>query len=148
MKPSRSRSKGRLARCGLVVSGGERGQEDEAGHAEGVDHAVGAAGEDHVGVAAADQLIRFADGLRAGGTGGQAVRVGALGAEVAGQMARRSAGLLLGLVDGVQLLDAQPGEFGRVDVPVAGAARDQAHESGEVVLAFARARDKRRIACG
>ncbi len=60
---------------GLVVAGRKRGQADEAGHAEGMDHAVRAAGEDHIGTAAADQLEGLADGLRAGGAGGQAVGV-------------------------------------------------------------------------
>ena len=79
MKPSRSRSNGRLARVRLVVAGRERGQEVEAGHAEGVDHAVRAAREHHVGVAPADHLVGFADRLRAGGAGGQAVGVHARG---------------------------------------------------------------------
>ena len=100
----------------LVVAGGKGGQEDEAGHAEGVDHAVRAAREDHVGVAAADQLVGLADGLRAGGAGGQAVGVGPLGAEEAGQVARGRARLLLGLADRVQLVQPQPREFRRVDL--------------------------------
>ena len=107
---------------GLVVAGREGGQQDESGHAERMDHAVRAAGEDHVGVAAADQLEGFADRLRAGGAGGQAVRVGPLGPEDARQVAGGRSGLLLGLADGMQLFDSQPGEFGRVDVAVAGAS--------------------------
>ena len=72
-KPSRLRSNGRDALCGLVVAGREGGQQVEAGDAERVDHAVRAAGEHQVGVAVADQLGRLADGLAAGGAGGQAV---------------------------------------------------------------------------
>ena len=81
MKPSRSRSNGREALVGLVVVGREGGQQVEAGDAERVDHAVRAAGEHHVGVAAADDLGRLADGLAAGGAGGQAVGVRALRVE-------------------------------------------------------------------
>ena len=79
----------------FVVAGGQGGQQVEAGDAERVDHAVRAAGEHHVGVAAADDLGRFADRLAAGGAGGQAVDVGALGVEHAGQVAGRHVRLLL-----------------------------------------------------
>ena len=58
----------------------EGGEQVEAGDAEGVDHAVRAAGEHHVGVAVADDLGRLADGLAAGGAGGQAVVVRAFAA--------------------------------------------------------------------
>ena len=126
MKPSRSRSNGRLARGRLVIAGREGGEEDEAGHAERMDHAVRAAGEDHVGTAAADQLERLADRLRAGGAGGQAVGVGPLGPEDARQVAGRGPGLLLGFADRMQLLDAHPGELGGVDLAVVRRAVDQA----------------------
>ena len=55
-----------------------------------MNHAVGAAGEHDVGLAAADDLGRLADGLAAGGARGEAVGVGALGVEHAGQVARRA----------------------------------------------------------
>jgi len=37
-----------------IVARGQGGQAVKAGHAEGVDHAVRAAGDDHVGIAATD----------------------------------------------------------------------------------------------
>ncbi len=104
MNPSRSRSKGRLARSGSSLRVESAVRQDEAGHAEGMDHAVRAAGEDDVGIAAADQLEGLADGLRAGGAGGQAIGVGSPGSEDARQVAGRGSGLLLGFADRVQLL--------------------------------------------
>ena len=122
----------------LVVAGGERGQEDESGHAEGVDHAVGAAREDHVGAVAADHLEGLADGLRAGGAGGQAVGVDPLGAEDVGQVRGGRARLLLGLADRMQLVEPEAGELGR-DRPCPSCVRlvDQPDEPGEILLALA-----------
>ena len=60
----------------VLVVGRQGRQQVEAGDAERMDHAVRAAGEHDVGLAVADHLGRLADGLAAGGTGGQAVVVG------------------------------------------------------------------------
>ena len=100
----------------LVVPRGQCRQEDESGQSEGVDHAVGAAGEDHVGAVAADHLEGLADGLRAGGAGRQAVGVDPLGAEGVGQVRRRSAGLLLGLADRVQVVQSEASELAGIDL--------------------------------
>ena len=96
-----------------------------------------AAGKDHVGTAAADQLKGFADGLRAGGAGGQAVGVEPPGAVDARQVARRCSRLLLGFTHRVQLFHAHPRKLGRVDAAVARRAVDQADEPREILLAFA-----------
>ena len=86
--------------------GRQGGQQVEAGDAERVDHAVRAAGEHEVGVAVADQLGRLADGLAAGGAGGQAVVVRAFEVEVVGEVGRRRVQLLLVLAAGVEALQA------------------------------------------
>src|SRR5689334_13327316 len=82
--------------AGVVVARRHRRQEDEAGQAEGVNHAVDTASEHHVGGAASDQLGRLADRLRTGRAGRQAREVRARrpegGREVAGGRPR----LLLG----------------------------------------------------
>ena len=109
-KPSRRRSKGRDALRRVLVEGRQRGQQVEAGHAEGMDHAVGAAGQHEVGVAVADQFGRFADGLAAGGTGGQAVIVGPCEVEMGGQVAGGRVQLLLGLPAGVEIAAAPAGQ--------------------------------------
>ena len=109
-KPSRSRSKGREARVGLVVARAQGREQIEAGDAEGMDHGVRAAGEHHVGLAAADDLDRLADGLAAGGAGRQAVDVRPLGVEEAGQVAGRHVRLLLQFGDRVEQFQALAGE--------------------------------------
>ena len=148
-KPSRSRSNGRLARVGLVVAGRQGGQQVEAGHAERVDHAVRAAGEHHVGVAAADDLGRLADRLRAGGAGGQAVGVRAPGPEEAGQVAGGRVRLLLGLADRVERA-ASPWRVKAdgVDLAVAGRLVDEARRTGGSPAAPRPSRGRRRTACG
>ena len=72
----------------LVVVRAQRRQQVEAGDAERMDHAVRAAGEHHVGLAAANDLGRLADGLAAGGAGRQAIQVRTLGVEHARPDAR------------------------------------------------------------
>ena len=124
--------------CRLVVAGREGGQEDEAGHAEGMDHAVRAAGEDHVGTAAADQLERLADRLGAGGAGGQAVGVEPLAPKT---LARWPAGVP-GSCSASRIgcsSEPQPGELGRVDLAVVRRLVHQLDEPGEILLALARA---------
>ena len=88
----------------LGIAGRERGEEVEAGHAERVDHAMGAAREHHVGVASTDDLNRFADRLRAGGAGGEAIRVRPPRTEDPGEVAGGGARLLLGFMDRMQVL--------------------------------------------
>ena len=123
----------------LVVAGREGGQEVEAGHAERVDHAVGAAGEHDVGVAAADDLGRLADRLRAGGAGGQAIGVRASRSEDHGEVRGGCAGLLLGLVDRMEFLDTLAGESRGVDLAVTRRGVDELDEPREVLLPLARA---------
>ena len=115
-KPSRSRSNGREACCGSSLRVRKGREQVEAGHAEGVDHAVRAAGEHHVGVAAADDLGRLADRLAAGGAGRQAVDVRPLGVEHAGQVAGRHVRLLFQLADGMEQFQARCGELGHVEL--------------------------------
>src|SRR5438874_6104159 len=95
--------------------GRKGGEEVEAGHAEGMNHAVRAAREHAVGLANANQLARLAQGLAAGGTGGQAVVIGAFQVKIIGQMAWRRVQFLLELTAGVKPLKAAGGESGRVN---------------------------------
>jgi hypothetical protein len=72
MNPLRSRSKGRLAFLGLIIGLAERAvKQNEARHAERVNHAVRAAGKDDIGIAAANLLVGFADRLGTGRAGRQ-----------------------------------------------------------------------------
>ncbi len=99
----------------LVVASRHRRQEHEAGDPERMDHAVHAAGEHHVGPAAADDLDRLADRLGAGGAGGQAREVRAPGPEDARQVARRRARLLLRLFERIEQPQPDLGEQTGVD---------------------------------
>ena len=137
MKPSRLRSNGRDAFCGASLRSREGGEQVEAGDAEGMDHAVGAAGEHDVGVAAADDLGRLADGLAAGGAGGEAVEVRAFGAEVRGDVGDRHVRFLLELELRVEALEAFLDERGQVEFAVLEGGDHHVAEVVEVLLAFA-----------
>ena len=99
----------------VVVARRERGEEIEAGDAEGMDHAVGAPRQHHVGLATADKLDRFADCLARGGAGGEAVEVRAIGVEHRGEMPRRHVRLLLHLRQRMERFEADPRELGNVE---------------------------------
>ena len=77
-KPSRAVSNGREAAVRVVVAGRERAHRGEPADERLVDAGLGAAGDHHVGVAAADDLARLADRVAAGGAGrhGREVRPG------------------------------------------------------------------------
>ena len=81
MKPSRSLSNGRLARCRLVVARRQRAHRAEPADAHRRDRRLRAAGDHHVGVAAPDDLEGVADGVRRRRAGGAGRRVRPLGAE-------------------------------------------------------------------
>src|SRR4051812_30585887 len=103
-----------------------------------MDHAMRAAGEHHVGVAAADDLDRLADRLRAGGASGQAVGVRAARPEEAGQVAGGGPRLLLGLPDRVELGEAVAREFRGGDLAVVGGLMYDLHEARKILLPLAR----------
>ncbi len=127
------------ARCFLRhgVVFGEGREQVEAGDAEGVDHAVGAAGEHDVGLAAADDFGRFADGLAAGGTGGEAVEVRAFGAEVRGDVRDRHVRFLFELELRVESLEAFLDERGQIELAVFERGDHHVAEVVEILLAFA-----------
>ena len=137
MKPSRLRSNGRDAFCGCVVVLAERGEQVEARDAERVDHAVGAAGEHDVGLAAADDFGRLADGLAAGGAGGEAVEVRAFGAEMRGHVGGRHVRFLLELELRVEPLEAFLDERGQVELAVLERGDHHVAEVVKILLAFA-----------
>ena len=114
-KPSRMPIEGPRRFRGLVVAGGQGGEQVEAGHAQRVDHAVRAAGQHQVGVAAADQLGRFADGLRAGGAGRQAAVVRPLQPEIVRQVGRRRVQFLLVLLRAVERLQTNSQHGSRIE---------------------------------
>ena len=128
---------GRLLR--LLVVRGKGGQQVEAGHAEGVDHAVGAAGQHQVGVAVANHLGRLADRLAAGGAGRQAVVIGAEQTEIGGEVAGRGVQFLFGLRSGLELAQSVAGESRGIDAPLLDdvGPGDQRHQSVEILDAFA-----------
>ena len=100
---------------GFSLAVGEGGEAVEAGDAEGVDHGVRAAADHDVGVAAAEDFGGFADGLRAGGAGGEAVQRGAAGAGEQREMREGHVGLLLQLARDVHQLGGQLGPLDRVE---------------------------------
>ena len=79
-KPSRSRSKGREARSGVVVARGERPHGAEAADAQRRDGRLAAARDHGVGVAPLDVAERLPQRVSTGGAGGGGGRVRALGA--------------------------------------------------------------------
>ena len=64
-----------------------------------------AAADHHIGIAAAEDFGGLADGLRAGGAGGQAVERRAAGAGEQGQMRQRHVRLLLELAGDVHAFE-------------------------------------------
>ena len=113
--PPRLGVEGPAGAGGIFVGGGEGGQAVEAGHAEGVDHAVRAAADHDIGVAAAEDFGGLADGLGAGGAGGEAIECRAAGAGEQGQMRQGHVRLLLQFADGVHPLECDFGPFHGVD---------------------------------
>ena len=91
----------------IVVASRHRRQQDEARDAERVNHAVDAAGEHHVGAAAANDLDRLADRLGARRAGRQAREVRASRAEDARDVAGRRPRLLLGLLEPIEQSQAR-----------------------------------------
>ena len=141
MKPSRSRSNGRLARVGssLRVERAVRRLNPVTPNGWIMlcvpPESITSASPRRI------DLGRLADRLRAGGAGGQAVGVRPPGAEEAGEVAGGRARLLLGLADRVQLLDAPAGEGRRCRPcrPALDVGWTRLDEPGEVLLPLARA---------
>ena len=126
---------GGFLRLGVVF--GEGREQVEARDAEGVDHAVGAAGEHDVGFAAADDFGGLADGLAAGGAGGEAVEVRAFGAEVRGHVGDGHVRFLFELELRVEPLEAFLNERGQVEFAVLEGGDHHVAEVVEILLAFA-----------
>ena len=105
-----------------------------------MNHRVRAAGEHHVGIAAADDLDRLADRLAAGGAGRQAVEIRSLGVEEAGQVAGRHVRLLLQFGDRMQCLQTLANKLREVElIAAAKAGNHHFGETIEILLAFAAA---------
>ena len=77
---------------GIVVARAESAGGGEAGHADRADGRLAAAGEHHVGVAAADDAGGVADGVRAGGAGGAGGAQRTLGAQLERHVRRAHVG--------------------------------------------------------
>ena len=123
----------------LVIAGGERGQQIEAGDSKGMDHAVGAAGQHHIGLATAHDLSSLANRLARSRTGREAVEVWPLGIEQASKMPGRHVGLLLDFCKRMERLQSLFRELGHVE-HVAGDRRvHHPREGVEVLLPFAAA---------
>ena len=89
MKPSRSLSNGRLARCGSSLRVDSARIAAETADAHRRDGRLGPAGDHHVGVVALDDLEGVADGVRRGRARRARRRVRSLGAETDGDLAGR-----------------------------------------------------------
>ena len=136
-KPSRRRSNGREASRGVLVAGRERRQQIESGHSKRMNHAVSSAGEHHIGIAASNDLGRLANGLTAGGAGGEAVEVRTLSVEHGRQVAGRHVGLLLQLARRIQRLQAALEKARDVKRAPLQARHHHASERIEVGVSFA-----------
>ncbi len=124
---------------GIIIAGRHRGQENEAGEAERMDHAVRAPRQDHVGRAAANHLDRLTDRLGAGRAGRQTCGVVATGTENPGEIAGGRTRLLLGLANWVQHLNPQSREEPPVNLSAPGRAMNEVDEGRKVLLPFPRA---------
>ncbi len=129
--------KGTAGLCRLVITGRQGRQQDEAGHAEGMDHAVSSSREDHIGTFGADHLVGLADCLGAGGAGRQAVGVEPLGAEDVGQVRGRGSGLLFRLGKRMEFVQPQPRELGSRDLAAMRRLVHKLDEPGKILLALA-----------
>ena len=98
---------------------------------------MGAAGEHDVGFAAADDFGGLADGLAAGGAGGEAVEVRAFGAEMRGDVGDRHVRFLFELELRVEALEAFLDERGQVELAVLEGGDHHVAEVVEILLAFA-----------
>ena len=101
-----------------------------------MNHAVGTAGQHDVRIIPADDLGGFTECLAGSGTGGQAIQVGSLRIEQAGQMGRRHVGLQLQFEAGIHGLHEIGGETLQVHFAIHLRIGDQVHELHEVLLAF------------
>ena len=124
---------------GLVVAGGEGSEQVEPGDAEGMDHAVRAAGEHHVGLTAADDLGSLADRLTRSRTGREAVEVGPLRVEQSREVAGGHVRLLLHLRERVERLQSLFRELRHVEHVARDRGIHHAGEGVEVLLPFAAA---------
>ena len=148
MKPSRSRSNGRLARVGssLRVERAVRRLKPVTPNG----WIMLCVPPESITSASPRRMIsvRLADRLRAGGAGGQAVGVRPPGAEEAGEVAGGRARLLLGLVDRVELLQPLAGELGRVDLARRATSGGPARRTGGSPAAPRPSRGRRRTGSG
>ena len=115
---------------------GQGRQQVESRDAEGVNHAVRAAGDHGHGVAAADDFRRFADGLAARRARRQAVDVGPLGVEHAADVAGRHVGLLFQFRHRIERFQPHPGELPHVQTIAGQGGRHHAGERLEVLVSF------------
>ncbi len=120
----------------LVVPRRHRRQQDEARDAEGMNHAVHAAGKHHIGAAAANDLDCSRQSLGAGRASRQARQVRAPAPKHARDMACGRSRLLLGFVEPIEHAHPKPGEESRIHLAAGVAAVDQIDDSREILLAF------------
>jgi hypothetical protein len=106
-----------------------------------MDHAVRAAGQHEVGIAVADQLGSFPNGLAAGGAGGQAVVIRAQEIEIGSEMGGRRVQLLLELTPRVERAQTGPSKRRRIHVAALRliALAHQGNEIVEILNPFSRA---------
>lgn len=85
----------------VFVGGGECGESVETGDSEGMDHGVRSAAEHDIGIATSEDFGGFADGLRAGGAGGEAVEAWPASAGESGEVGQCCVGFLFILANDV-----------------------------------------------
>ena len=102
-----------------------------------MDHAVCAAREHHIGLAAANDFGRFTDRLAAGGTGSKTVDVGALGVEHTGQISGRHVGLLFEFGNRVEQFESRIDERLEAQVTLGHGGGHHLREPHEILLALA-----------
>ena len=124
---------------GFFVAGGEGREQVEPGDAEGMDHAVRAAGEHDVGLTPADNLGSLPDRLARSCAGCEAVEVGPLCIEQSREVAGGHVRLLLYLRERMKRLQSFFRELRHVEHVARDRRIHHAGEGVEVLLPFAAA---------
>ena len=135
-KPSRSRSKGRLAAVGIVVAFGERPHRAEGAQADGRQRGFAAAGDGDIGLAALDHLENVAHRVGRAGAGRDHDLVRAVQAVVDGKLRAGGVADELRNGEGRDLVGAFIQEPGVLDFDRFQAADARAENHGAAAAVF------------
>ena len=123
----------------MVVAFAQSGQQVKSRQSEGMNHAVGAAGQHHIGFPATNDLGGFADRLAACSAGRQAIEVWALGVEQCSQVSGWHVWFLFDFLGGIEQFQAAIDEFGGIEFTVCDGGCHHSAKDVKVLVAFATA---------